>query len=327
MPSEWMMQYGHLDHDPDDPNPPPPPPTANQPLNPFSHFPMGYSPLYVALRARKWDTARLILEIAQKQFMKEEEDEQHKQFSSLADDRDDDDEDSDTDSCASDQTETRPIGYTNLAKRFHTVSVKVKPNQLFVSDGTNWATGSISGFRAFPGATSADPMTLAILENDVEAFNQIADMMEGLEEPMAIPVHLQQTIMATDSPEILDAFIRRTGEGLSLPKPKVRESTDDAAQVQPHDGYKHYLGLDVDGKKRKDLLAVLTAVESSNGGQGPVPARRVGALEQAGLEQTQGIGYSIIVGPPATDLIGSSSGVPYSLFAPYPSFAPRLFYR
>ncbi|KIO24983.1 hypothetical protein M407DRAFT_25628, partial [Tulasnella calospora MUT 4182] len=219
----------------------------------------GYSPLYVALRARKWDTARLILEIAQKQFVKEEDDEQPKQVRPSGNiitfnDSDDDDDDSDADSCASDQTETRPIGYTNLAKRFHTVSVKVKPNQLFSYDA-KWATESISGPDA--SAVTADPITLAVIENDVEAFNQIADMMEALEETMSIPVHLQHWILGTDSPEMLDVFIRRTGQGLSLPKPTAQESTDDAAQLQPHDGddsaHKLYLGLDVDGKKRKDL--------------------------------------------------------------------------
>ncbi|KAG8918956.1 hypothetical protein FRC00_011917 [Tulasnella sp. 408] len=43
-----------------------------------SHYAKGYTPLYVALRARKWDTARLILEIAQEQLTKEEDDDEAK---------------------------------------------------------------------------------------------------------------------------------------------------------------------------------------------------------------------------------------------------------
>ncbi|KAG9040729.1 hypothetical protein FS837_000244 [Tulasnella sp. UAMH 9824] len=208
-------------------------------------FNKGYTPLYVALRARKWDTARLILEIAQKQLMKEEDD--------VVNDNDDED-DSDGDSCASDQTETRPFGYTNLVTRFHTVSVNVKPNQLFSQDALRVveSTSSPNGSVKY-----ADPISLAVFEKDVEAFHQIADMMERLEEPMSIPVHLLQTILATDSPEMLDAFIRRTGEGLSLPKPKGEESADGTDPVQHHDGEdngrKIYLGLDVDDKKRTDL--------------------------------------------------------------------------
>ncbi|KAG8898026.1 hypothetical protein FRC00_003492 [Tulasnella sp. 408] len=218
----------------------------------------GYTPLYVALRARKWDTARLILEIAQKQLMKEENEAEQKptkQRGNIVTFNDsDDDADSDGDSCASDETEKRPAGYTNLVKRFNTVSVKVKPDQLLSFSG-KWATESTSGPDA--SARDADPITLAALENDVEAFYQIADMMEGLAEPMSFPVRLLQAILAADSPEMLDAFIRRTGEGLSLPQPNVQESADDADPVQHHESdnnrRKIYLGLDVAGKKRKDL--------------------------------------------------------------------------
>ncbi|KAG8933989.1 hypothetical protein FRC01_005886 [Tulasnella sp. 417] len=213
----------------------------------------GYTPLYVALRARQWNTARLILEIAQEQLAKEDDDEklkQAKQSENVIAFIDPDD-DSDTDSCASGETEKRPLGYTNLVKRFHTVSVKVKPNQL-LSYGTKWATECTSGPKASTGL--ADPITLAVLENDVEAFNQIADMMEALEEPMSIPLQILHTVLATDSPEMLDAFIRRTGYGLCLPRPKVQVSVEDAVQAQRHssndDGPKIYLGLDVDGRKR-----------------------------------------------------------------------------
>ncbi|KAG8916541.1 hypothetical protein FRC00_014710 [Tulasnella sp. 408] len=189
--------------------------------------------------------------------MKEEDDEVPqpvKQSANIITFNDSCDDDSDADSCASDETERRPVGYTNLAKRFHTVSVKVKPNRLLSYDG-KWATELTSGPDA--SARTADPITLAILENDIEAFHQIADMMEGLEEPMAVPVALLHTILPSDSPEMLDAFIRRTGGGLSLPEPKAQKSTDDMDPMEDHDGNdggaKFYLGLDVDGKKRKDL--------------------------------------------------------------------------
>lgn len=72
-----------------------------------------------------------------------------------ADTDDEDDSDSDVDSCASDDTEKRPAIYSDLSKRFHAVSVKVKPNQLL---------------------TYNNPIFTAIQENDVEAFTQIADV-------------------------------------------------------------------------------------------------------------------------------------------------------
>ncbi|KIO25917.1 glycosyltransferase family 31 protein, partial [Tulasnella calospora MUT 4182] len=137
----------------------------------------GYTPLYVAIRARKWDTARLILDIAQEQLMEDEEEKEAETTNRGGnvirfDDDDDDEEDSDVDSCASDETEKRPAGYTDLAKRFHTVSVKVKPNQLLSYDAKCAIEGP-SGSDGFAG--TADPITVAVRENDAEAFAQVAD--------------------------------------------------------------------------------------------------------------------------------------------------------
>ncbi|KAG8952590.1 hypothetical protein FRC04_003951 [Tulasnella sp. 424] len=226
----------------------------------MNDYAKGYTPLFVALRARKWDTARLILEIAQQQLMKEENDEEPKpvkRFGNVIMFGDDDDEggddDDDADSNASDETEKRPAGYTNLAKRFHTVSVKVKPNQLLSYDTK--CIVAAPGSDAFAGL--ADPITLAVLENDVEAFTQIADMMEHLEEPLPISGVLLLSILASNSPDMLDIYIRRTGEGLSLPQPKAKAATDDKAEAQRQNDddeeHKIYVGLDVNGRKRKDL--------------------------------------------------------------------------
>ncbi|KAG9049850.1 hypothetical protein FS837_008900 [Tulasnella sp. UAMH 9824] len=218
----------------------------------------GYTPLFVALRARKWDTARLILEIAQEQLMEEDDQEVKTANRSgnviLFDDEDEDEHDIDADSCASDETEKRPVGYTDLAKRFHTVCVQVKPNQL-LSYGAKCAIKGTSDSNGFWGY--ADPITVAVHENDVEAFEEIADLMEDLEEPMSIPENLLDLILIKDLPEMLDAYIRRTGDGLNLPKPKAKESNETKAQSHHDDDddeeHKIYLGLNVHGKKRKDL--------------------------------------------------------------------------
>ncbi|KAG8943942.1 hypothetical protein FRC00_010877, partial [Tulasnella sp. 408] len=161
-----------------------------------NNYTAGYTPLYVALRARKWDTARLILEIAEEQYMGEDDSEVKTanrggnviQFGSsnhcgytieqwltpvkFLDDDDDDEQGSDADSYASDETEKRPAGYTDLAKRFNTVCVKVKPNQL-LSYGAKCAIEGTSDSNGFWG--NADPLTVAVRENDAEAFEEIAD--------------------------------------------------------------------------------------------------------------------------------------------------------
>ncbi|KAG8939662.1 hypothetical protein FRC04_006087 [Tulasnella sp. 424] len=227
----------------------------------ISLYSKGYTPLFVALRARKWDTARLILEIAEEQLMNDEDDEDDEELDTASRggniirfDDDDDDDDSDGNSRASDETEKRPAGYSDLAKRFHTVSVTVEPNQLLWYEAKYAFQG---GSGLIPYTWSADPINIAVRENDVEAFNQIADMMANLEEPMSVPQSVRRIILSMDSAGLLDAYIRRTGDGLSLPKPKAKESTDNEAQAQHNDDdddeYKIYLGLNVHGKKRKDL--------------------------------------------------------------------------
>ncbi|KAG8939661.1 hypothetical protein FRC04_006086 [Tulasnella sp. 424] len=223
----------------------------------MNDYSQGYTPLFVALRARKWDTARLILEIAEEQLMKDEDDDEKVDTANCGGNIirfDDNGDDSDGDSAASDETEKRPAGYSDLAKRFHTVKVKVKPNQL-LSYAAKCAVERVSESTPYWG--SADPIDFAVAENDVEAFNQIADMMADLKEPMPVPESVRRGILLTDSAEMLDAYIRRTGDGLCLPKPKAKESADDKAQAQQHDDddeeHKIYLGLNVHGKKRKDL--------------------------------------------------------------------------
>ncbi|KAG8903610.1 hypothetical protein FRC01_009072 [Tulasnella sp. 417] len=228
-----------------------------------SEYANGYTPLYVALRARKWDSARLILEISEKQLTKKEDEGEAKIASRggtvirFNDDSDGDGEESDADSCASDETEKRPAGYTDLAERFHTVSVNVKPNRL-LSYNAKCAIENPSRRNGYAG--SADPIRVAALENDVEAFAQVADMMANLVEPMTIPDHILLSILADDSPELLDVYIRNTGEGLCLPNPKTKESTDGNPQAGPCDDANDadcriYLGLNVNGKKRNDLAS------------------------------------------------------------------------
>ena len=68
------------------------------------------------------------------------------------------------------------------------------------------------------------------------------------------------SILAVDNSTILDEFIRRTGEGITIVKPKAVEDAEKAERVKEakqedddDDEPKIYLGLSVHGKKRKDL--------------------------------------------------------------------------
>ncbi|KAG8905028.1 hypothetical protein FRC01_008504 [Tulasnella sp. 417] len=196
----------------------------------------GYTPLHVALRSRKWDTARLILEIAEEQYTEQEDEEELEPFGSSLVQR----------PGIQSQTENQPVDKTDDAAGVHAVSVNVKPNEL-LSYQAKCAIGSGSASAYIP---DAGPLTLFIRENDLEAFTQIADMVATLKEPTPIESHLYD-ILRIDSAAMLDAYIRRTGAGLLLPE---QSPTDGTTQLRHHDYYSRgrYLGLNVRGKKRRD---------------------------------------------------------------------------
>ncbi|KAG8899806.1 hypothetical protein FRC01_010362, partial [Tulasnella sp. 417] len=87
-------------------------------------------------------------------------------------------------------------------------------------------------------------------ENDLEAFTQIADMVATLKEPTSIEFHLYD-ILRIDSAAMLDAYIRRTGAGLLLPEPSVKDATTQLRH-RDYNSRGRYLGLNVHGKKRRE---------------------------------------------------------------------------
>ncbi|KAG8976347.1 hypothetical protein FRB90_009230, partial [Tulasnella sp. 427] len=150
-----------------------------------------------------------------------------------------------------DETTKQPLGFADLAERFHTVSVKIKPNAL-LSYRSKSAVGPRAGLKEYFGEQS--PIELAAEEGDVEAFVQIADMMANLPEPMQIPNVVRRTILFLDSPDMLDAYIRSTGDGLCVPELPEHEGSDGRPSAQGDEDDKGiYLGLNIHGKKRKDL--------------------------------------------------------------------------
>ncbi|KAG8918587.1 hypothetical protein FRC00_012297 [Tulasnella sp. 408] len=94
---------------------------------------------------------------------------------------------------------------------------------------------------------------------------------------------------------MLDAYIRRTGDGLNLPKPKAKESTETRAQANPDDDddeeSKIYLGLNVHGKKRKDLARKEdpnAPYQSDDGSKAPIGWRAASKQAIAILEYLNG---------------------------------------
>ena len=99
---------------------------------------------------------------------------------------------------------------------------------------------------------SLNPFEEAIYNDDFEAFIQIADFATKLPKPVALTelVSRDQFILK-DRAKLLDEYIRRTGQGIDVPQKKT-EGTEDSPE-RPEG--KEYWGLNVHGKKRRDLAA------------------------------------------------------------------------
>lgn len=99
---------------------------------------------------------------------------------------------------------------------------------------------------------SLKPLEEAIRDDDLEGFIQIAEFCAQLPKPIALTgLASEDTFLREDRPKILDEYIRRTGQGIDVPEKKIEE-TEDAPQ-RPKG--KEYWGLNVRGKKRRDLAA------------------------------------------------------------------------
>ena len=77
----------------------------------------------------------------------------------------------------------------------------------------------------------------AVMDDDFEAFVQIADLFKALPKPLELPAMAIQWILQYDRPTMLDELIRRSGVGIELPEEShddeeeesVGEDTDDVA--------------------------------------------------------------------------------------------------
>ena len=95
------------------------------------------------------------------------------------------------------------------------------------------------------------PIEEAIYSNDFEAFIQIAELAAKLPRPVALAeLACEDSFLRKDRAKLLDEYIRRTGKGINVPQ--KTEGTEDAPE-RPKG--KEYWGLNVHGKKRRDLAA------------------------------------------------------------------------
>lgn len=145
--------------------------------------------------------------------------------------------------------EPQEINFTDIAKRPSAVQVSATPSVL------------LDAWVALPDATGArcklGPLIFhAIAHNDVEKFLQIMDLHNILPEsnPLDLNGSTENWIIEYDRPAFLDEFIRRTGSGITITQQSQdgREEVVSAASQKKHK--REYLGLNVHGKKRRDLV-------------------------------------------------------------------------
>jgi hypothetical protein len=208
---------------------------------------IGYSTLAVAILAKRWDTAKAIISIAKAQYQKSEEDPQSFQpFENF----DGSDEEYDSDMSVDDYDE--PVSQpqlVDLANRLSTVKTSVGPDRLFAAYSLMRGEEKI--------LQNGTPLTFALEDADVQSVEQVLALGQMCDPPITIgPQHLSNVIKS-DGPAMLDYIIRRFGFGISI----GNDEQEHEPASDDHDGKvpngkktsKTYLGLNVQGRKRKDL--------------------------------------------------------------------------
>jgi len=169
----------------------------------------------------------------------------HFAFMMFADD-DDDDAESDSgdseDSCDSDATiEEKDITFINVATRPSAIETPLHPSVL-LADRLMWHTKNINGTY---DRQCDSPLIKAVIDDDLEAFVNILSFYRSSPLPIVVPATLLDRIFQYDRPEMLDEYLRRTGDGIV-----IKTGHEDTVA---NDQNKLYLGLSVHGKKRADL--------------------------------------------------------------------------
>lgn len=205
----------------------------------------GWTPLFAACAARRWNTAKLVVAIAAAQYKPSEDGEAKVTFKNISLDDDDDDSDNESDcSDCSDDTigQKKEALFIDIAKVKSTVTTDVPPKKMISELG--------STFRVGDAVLSGNLLHRAIRMKDREALINIANLYASLSTPVDLGVNSVDVLLSVDSPELLDEFIRLSGYGLDFEVAK--KALAHLPQIV-NDENRIYMGLNVHGKKRADL--------------------------------------------------------------------------
>ncbi|KZT09270.1 ankyrin [Laetiporus sulphureus 93-53] len=208
------------------------------------------NPLSLAVAGHHWVTARLILAIAAAQHHPEIDKAGKFQTRNIVLD-DEEDNASDENEGDEDEMDTEePMNFIDIAKRSSEVQTTATPANLLHDSSISWLCDD----DGKEGYKQGSILFRAVDENDFEAFVQIADLYGSLPKSQPLPEATLVWLLERDRPEMLDEFIRRTGQGIDIEKEEEKvDEPGTAAMHKKSPSSKMYLGLNVHGKKRKDL--------------------------------------------------------------------------
>ncbi|CAG7847199.1 SubName: Full=Uncharacterized protein {ECO:0000313/EMBL:CCA66774.1} [Serendipita indica DSM 11827] len=200
----------------------------------------------IAVIAKQWNAAKAILAIASAQYEKKQGN--PKSFNYSVSDSDDSDVDDDESDMNEPEAMTKPV-LIDLAQRLSVVKTSVAPETFF---GTEAFYPSVYGEILRHGG----PLQHSIYSGDVDTLDKVLELGRLCDPVQTISVGHVPAALAFDNPKMLDALIRRFGIGIAVEDDD--NDNDDGHGDEADSGKKvkvskTYLGLNVNGKKRKDL--------------------------------------------------------------------------
>ncbi|KAK7062773.1 hypothetical protein VNI00_000262 [Paramarasmius palmivorus] len=211
----------------------------------------GITPLAMAIHHRHWNTARLVFTISAAQYEPKEND--HKftiNLEGFHKDEDSDDRSVNSDD-SSDTVNKAPINFVDVANRPSKVSCHVAPSKMLRDLRCYWHENVLS-------RSANNLLEAAIGDDNTDAFSNIFGLYKLSEPPIELKRSdldsMLEIILSRSEPKMLDEFIRKTGYGIKVRVPGKEGAKDEDITYATNDKNHVYLGLNVHGKKRKDLV-------------------------------------------------------------------------
>ncbi|KAJ8508418.1 hypothetical protein ONZ45_g9303 [Pleurotus djamor] len=203
--------------------------------------PYGFTPLYAAISAGHWQTARLIIAVAKAQY---KEKEKQADFSTKDIALDSDDEGSECSDDSDMTVDQKEFEFVDIANRSSQVEAEVGPGNLLDTTFRHILTNK----KGEKYVATVNFLQKAIYEGDLDTFKHVA-ALHAIANSKSMDSSMLNTIISCDRADILEEYIRRTGYGISI---KLDPKDEEEVRAM-NDGNRVYLGLNVHGKKRADL--------------------------------------------------------------------------